>query len=148
MVSWEKPNFLPTDAISLGVFRLVLPFPPQTATPCSSGERAALRIPSNYSGYAATVPVISQHATKSLKPKRIRQPRNELSGSLLVNDDAGNFFSHFPHASSKPRRSFAAVKRQICNAGAIHTHRGLMDNLGIYGLLQPKRQLTPTFKTD
>ena len=45
MVSSEKPNFSPAMAMSLGVFFEVLPFPPQTAMPCSSGEIAPLRMP-------------------------------------------------------------------------------------------------------
>ena len=45
MVCSEKPNFSPAVAMSLGVFRLVLPFPPQTAIPCSCGDNAPLRMP-------------------------------------------------------------------------------------------------------
>jgi hypothetical protein len=39
--SSEKPNFLPTSTISVGVFREALPFPPQTATPAPCPREAA-----------------------------------------------------------------------------------------------------------
>ena len=45
IVCSEKPNFSPAVAMSLGVFLEVLPFPPQTAMPCSSGESACFRMP-------------------------------------------------------------------------------------------------------
>jgi hypothetical protein len=45
MVSSEKPNFSPAEAMSSGVFLDVLPLPPQTAMLCSSGVSAVFRMP-------------------------------------------------------------------------------------------------------
>ena len=45
MLFSEKPNSSAAWVISVGVCREVLPFPPQTAMPCSSGESACLRMP-------------------------------------------------------------------------------------------------------
>ena len=45
MLFSEKPNSSAARVISVGVCREVLPFPPQTAIPCSCGESACLRMP-------------------------------------------------------------------------------------------------------
>ena len=66
------------------------------------------------------MPIHSHHGTERLKPERIAQPRQEDGGAVVPDDGFADRRAQFGHALGKPLGDAAAVKRKICDSGALH----------------------------
>ena len=48
----------------------------------------------NYGSYSAAMPILSEYAAECLEPVRIRQPRDEFGGAILVCHYVSYFFGN------------------------------------------------------
>jgi hypothetical protein len=84
------------------------------------GAQSLLENARDNGGDTATVPVVTQDTSESLKPKWVTYPREKKICAVLVDDYAGDFASKFPHSTRQPAGSFSTVEWQIGDACSMH----------------------------